>query len=65
MNSATTPDEVEEMIIEPGYAANTDIDNNSWLVSFLDERRYPKMNGTLSKLYQHLHKRMPTMDELR
>jgi hypothetical protein len=65
VNSASTPQEVEDLIIKPGYTANSFIDNNSWLVSFLDERRYPKMNGTLSKLYWSLHKKMPTMEELR
>ncbi len=49
MNNVTTPLEVEDMIIEPGYQAN-EIES-AWLVSFLDERRYPKMNGTLSKLF--------------
>jgi hypothetical protein len=65
VKSANTPEEITEMILQPGEAANEDIDNNSWLVSLIDERRYPNMNGTIAKMYEHLNKRMPTVEELK
>ena len=60
--TASSPQEVQSLIIKPGSAAN-DVDAQ-WLVSFFDETRYPAMNGTLAKLFKSITNKVPTLAEL-